>query len=103
MNILSQLFMMRTSLLKQCSEFKNISLAGLFLLSSFMPSKNEAYDFKPLKNESKINDRMTTKVMSTTCIIIMDRLNYFSQSNLKKDLPLDDLEPLQKEITKYSV
>ena len=47
----------------------------LFLFLSSKISRNEVYDFKQSKIESKINDVMETKIMSTTFIIIIDLIN----------------------------
>ena len=37
-----------------------------------MSSNNEAYNMKLLKTKGKINDRTTTKIMSTNRILTMD-------------------------------
>ena len=39
---------------------------------SLIPSENDAYNLKQLKIDSKVNDWMTRKIMSTNCILIME-------------------------------
>ena len=76
---------------KWCSGSENNVHAALFFLLSFTPSNNEVCDSKQLKIVHKINDRMTTKIMSMTCTIIMNWLRYSFSQMKQSHSPLNDL------------
>ena len=68
------------------------------------PSESKKYDFKKLKKiENKVNDLMTTKLMSTTCILIIDWLKHHLNRIKKNHLKLGDLELFQKVISEYII
>ena len=79
---------------------KIISLPLNYLLYSLKVFNNEAFNIKQLK---KLIMRQCLKIISTTCILIMDWLNTFFCQIMIIHLSLNDLCWFQKSIAKYSV